>query len=108
MAVAEVFRALGDPVRLEMVQRLTRREAATISVVSEGLGITRQGARKHLQVLADSGVVRLEPHGREVAVRLDAERLESARIFIEEMERRWDTRLDALKRFVEEEGGQNG
>lgn len=57
MAAAEIFRALGDPVRLEMVRRLTRDSRCTIGVISEGLGITRQGARKHLQVLADARVV---------------------------------------------------
>ena len=104
MAVAEVFKALGDPVRLQMVQRLTKGEPATISVVSEGLGITRQGARKHLQVLADAGVVHLFPQGREVTVSLDVDRLDLARKYIEEMERCWDARLDALKSYVE--GGE--
>ncbi|RYG31212.1 ArsR family transcriptional regulator, partial [bacterium] len=59
MAVSEVFRALGDPVRLSMVQRLTRRGPWTLGTVSEGLGVTRQGARKHLQVLADAKLVAL-------------------------------------------------
>lgn len=103
MAVAEVFNALGDPVRLEMVQRLTNGQPSTISVVSEGLGITRQGARKHLQVLADAGLVTLEPKGREVAVELDVQTLDSARAYIAELEKQWDARLDALKSFVEDE-----
>lgn len=102
MAAAEIFRALGDPIRLEMVQRLTRGGRCTIKAISEGLGITRQGARKHLQVLADARVVALQPEGRDVLVSLDPESLDQAKLFIAELERRWDTRLDALKRFVEE------
>ena len=101
MAVAAVFRALGDPVRLKMVQRLTEGRPATISVVSAGLGITRQGARKHLQVLAAAGLVPLEPKGREVTVGLEVGSLGSARAFISELGNRWDARLDALKEFVE-------
>ena len=101
MAVAEVFSALGDTVRLEMVQRLTQGQPSTISDVSSGLGITRQGARKHLQVLADAGIVTLEPQGREVAVELDIKKLDSARAYITELEKQWDARLDALKRYVE-------
>lgn len=101
MAVAEVFSALGDPVRLEMVQRLTSGQPSTISVVSDGLGISRQGARKHLQVLADAGVVSLAPKGREVVVELDIKTLDNARAFISELEKKWDARLDALKSFVE-------
>ena len=102
MAAAEIFRALGDPIRLEMVQRLTRGSRCTITVISEGLGITRQGARKHLQVLADARVVALQPEGRDVLVSLEPESLDQAKLFIAELESRWDARLDALRRFVEE------
>ena len=102
MAAAEIFHALGDPIRLEMVQRLTRGSRCTITVISEGLGITRQGARKHLQVLADARVVALQPEGRDVLVSLEPESLDQAKLFIAELERRWGARLDALRKFVEE------
>ncbi len=101
--VAGVFRALGDPVRLEMVQRLIREQPCTIAVISGGLGISRQGARKHLQVLVDAKLATLEPKGRDVLVTLDAAQLDRARDFIAELEKRWDTRLDALRKLVEED-----
>jgi DNA-binding transcriptional ArsR family regulator len=100
--VEQVFQALGDRVRLEMVQRLSRQQPCTIDGVSRGLGITRQGARKHLQVLVDARMVVLEPHGREVHVQLTTDALAPARAFIEKLERDWDRRLLALKRFVEQ------
>ena len=103
MAAAEIFRALGDPIRLEMVQRLSRGSRCTITEISGGLGITRQGARKHLQVLADAQVIVLQPEGRDVIVSLEPESLDKARAYIAELEQRWDTRLEALRRFVEEE-----
>jgi len=103
MAVADVFRALGDPVRLEMVRRLTEGQRCTIGSVSSDLGITRQAARKHLQVLVDANLVALEPRGRDVIVELDPLVLEQARAHIAELERRWDRRLEALRRFVESE-----
>ena len=101
-ATAEIFRALGDPIRLEMVQRLRQGSRCTISVISEGLGITRQGAPKHLQVLADANVVALHPEGRDVVISLEPDALDQARQFITELESRWDTRLEALRKFVEE------
>jgi DNA-binding transcriptional ArsR family regulator len=103
MAVADVFRALGDPIRLEMVQRLSRLRRQKIAALSNGLGITRQGARRHLQVLADAELVRLEPSGRDVWVELDPISLDRARGFIVELERQWDVRLEALKRSIEGE-----
>jgi DNA-binding transcriptional ArsR family regulator len=100
--VAEIFRALSDPVRLEMVRRLARDRPCTVSDVCRGLGITRQGARKHLQLLVDAKLVALEPRGREVLVHPDPSALDEAQAFIAELGRQWETRLDALRRFVEE------
>ena len=103
MAVAELFRALGDPTRLEIVRRLSTGAPYTITTVSSGLDISRQGARKHLQVLADAKLVTLETQGRDTLVQLDREQLEQVKAFIAELERRWDMRLEKLRRFVEEE-----
>jgi len=101
MAVAQLFRALGDPTRLKMVQRLSSGEGHTITTLSRGLPLSRQGARKHLQILADAKVVRLEPQGRNTTVHLDISGLETGRAFITELERIWDTRLEKLRRIVE-------
>ena len=100
-ALAEVFKALGDPIRLEIVQRLSRGESVTIRDVSGDLGVTRQGARKHLQVLVDANMVKLEPKGRDVYVRFETNSLDDAKEFIAEVEKRWDSRLEALRQFVE-------
>ncbi|RYG45037.1 ArsR family transcriptional regulator [bacterium] len=102
MAVSDVFRALGDPVRLTMVRRLTGRGPWTVGSVSEGLGVTRQGARKHLQVLADARLIVLRPKGRETVVSLEPEAFGEATTFLAEIERQWDGRLEALRRSIEE------
>ena len=102
MEAATLFRALGDPNRLEMVRRLASGESYTITTVTRGLAITRQGARKHLQLLADASVISLHKKGRDTEVRLLRDTLDKGKAFIEELEQKWDMRLEALKRFVEE------
>lgn len=86
-----------------MVKRLSAGSPFTIASVSKGFGISRQGVRKHLQVLADANLVQMKPKGRDVQVQLSPENLEKAKAFIAQLERDWDVRLQALKRFVEEE-----
>jgi DNA-binding transcriptional ArsR family regulator len=102
MPVAEIFKALGDPIRLEMVQRLSRGSSYTITSVSGELGITRQGARRHLEVLEHARLIILTPRGRDVIVQLDPKSLDQAKTFIAKLEKQWDRRLLALKEFVEE------
>jgi DNA-binding transcriptional ArsR family regulator len=103
---AQLFRAMGDPTRLEMIRRLASglsdNRPYTITALSSGLDITRQGARKHLQMLADAKIVSLEHQGRDTAVHLDREALAAGKTFIAELERRWDSRLEALRRYVDE------
>ena len=102
MPVVELFHALGDPTRIKMVDRLARGDSHTITSLSKGLRISRQGARKHLQILADSKIIRLEPDGRNTNVLLDMETLYKGQKFIAELEARWDTRLEALRDFVDQ------
>ena len=101
MALAHVFKALGDPVRLEIVNRLADGTPCTIGALSENLGVTRQGARKHLQVLVSANVVELTPEGRETKVTLNTTSLDAAKSFIAKLEAQWDQRLQALKEFTE-------
>ncbi len=101
MIAAQIFKALGDPVRLEIVQRLADGSSHTMNHLSQDLGITRQGARKQIQVLVSANVVYLKPAGRETLVTLDVSALAAARTFITSIECQWDQRLLALKNFVE-------
>jgi DNA-binding transcriptional ArsR family regulator len=101
MQEARIYKALGDPIRLEIVKRLSTRPSSTVGELSANLGISRQGARKQLQVLVDAKIVYLEQRGRQTDVTLNPRTLELARAFIAKLERQWDTRLEALKEFVE-------
>ena len=101
MLVAETFKALGDPIRLEMIKRLADGSHYNVSGLSEGLGLTRQGARKHIQVLAKVQLVSLQTVGRQIEVRLDPESLSVAKSFISDLVLLWDQRLQALREFVE-------
>lgn len=101
MVEAEIFRALGDPIRIEIVMRLSKGEPHTISSVSSDLEISRQGARKHLQVLADAQLIMLKPRGRDTDVVLQPKTLDKGKVFIAKLEKQWDARLIALRDFVE-------
>jgi DNA-binding transcriptional ArsR family regulator len=103
VVVADTFKALGDPTRLEMIKRLSSGSHHTVGGLSEGLGLSRQGARKHLQVLADAELVSMQINGRQTDVSLDPSSLAAAKSFIAELEQRWDKRLQALRDFVEKD-----
>jgi DNA-binding transcriptional ArsR family regulator len=98
---ASIFAALGDETRLGLVSRLSSGEAASISRLTAGSGVTRQAVTKHLRVLADAGLVRVSRRGRESLWRLRPERLDEAQRSLEVIARQWDRGLSKLKAFVE-------
>jgi DNA-binding transcriptional ArsR family regulator len=102
MFVAETFKALGDPVRLQIIERLSAGTAYTLSSVSNDLGITRQGVRKHLKVLEDANLISLQQAGRNINIQFKPKSLIEANSFIEQIERKWDERLLALRDYVEQ------
>jgi DNA-binding transcriptional ArsR family regulator len=102
MPVAETFKALGDPIRLKIIERLTDGSAHTMTSLSEDLGISRQGARKHIQQLADVRLLSMQSNGRQTDIRLEEKPLLDAQAYIAQLETRWDKRLQALRSFVED------
>src|SRR5215813_10646383 len=78
-SLADVFAALGDPTRLKLVAVLCAGGAFSIAQLTANTDISRQGVTKHLQVLAEAGVVRDIKLGRERLWELEASQLEEAR-----------------------------
>lgn len=63
------FAALGDPVRRDLVSRLTRGPARVVDLAADH-AISRPAISRHLRVLAEAGLVEAEDRGRERHYRL--------------------------------------
>ncbi|OOG41729.1 transcriptional regulator [Rhodanobacter sp. C06] len=98
---APVFAALGDPTRLRLLAALCAGGALSIAQLTAGTAITRQAVTKHLQVLADAGLVRDDWQGRERLWELEPSRLAEARRALDAIAAQWDQALARLKRLVE-------
>jgi DNA-binding transcriptional ArsR family regulator len=63
--VDDVFRALADPTRRLLLDRLFETGGRTLGELCETLAMTRQAVTKHLKVLEDANLVAVVWHGRE-------------------------------------------
>ena len=100
-AMANVFAALGDPTRLKLVAALCVGGAFSIAQLTANTDISRQGVTKHLQVLAEAGVVRDVKLGRERLWQLEPSQIAEARRTLDIIGQQWDVALGNLKAFVE-------
>ncbi len=60
-----VFRALADPSRRELLDRLRRRNGQTLGDLCDGLNMTRQAVAKHLGILKKANLLSWKRKGRE-------------------------------------------
>jgi DNA-binding transcriptional ArsR family regulator len=60
-----VFKALADPTRRFLLDRLFERDGRTLTELESELAMTRFGVMKHLKVLVDAGLVVAHKSGRE-------------------------------------------
>lgn len=60
-----MFKALADPSRRELLDRLHTRNGQTLGELCKGLGMTRQAVTQHLELLAQTNLVVIQWRGRE-------------------------------------------
>src|SRR4029079_11129821 len=97
-----LWAALGDPMRIRLLDLLLERGEATASTLAGAVAITRQGVAKHLTVLERDGLVTAHRSAREVRYAVREERLDQARAALARTAARWDTRLTALQQLAEQ------
>jgi DNA-binding transcriptional ArsR family regulator len=61
----EVFKALADPSRRSLLDRLHAKNGQTLAELCDGLAMTRQAVTKHLAILQAANLVVTLRHGRE-------------------------------------------
>src|SRR4051794_14993026 len=60
-----VFKALADPTRRFLLDRLFQRDGRTLTELESDLEMTRFGVMKHLKILEEAGLVVTRREGRE-------------------------------------------
>ena len=96
-----VFRALGDPTRRAVVERLSG-GAAAVSELARPFRMALPSFLQHLQVLEDSGLVRSRKSGRVRTYQLSPGALGAAEGWLVEQRSTWERRLDQLDRYLVE------
>jgi DNA-binding transcriptional ArsR family regulator len=94
-----IFRALADPTRREMVERLSL-GPMSVSQLAEPLPMTLSGVVQHLSILEASGLVRSNKVGRVRICRVEPTALRSAEDWFAGRRSQWERRLDRLSEVL--------
>lgn len=99
----EVFKALADSTRRQLLDQLFERDGQSLSALEEGRPMSRFGVMKHLKVLEEAGLVTTRRRGREklhylnpVPIRLIHDR------WVSKYAEPWASALSGLKTELED------
>jgi len=102
-SVTRVLKAIADPTRRQIFHALIIGSAALpITSISNQFEISRQGITKHLKVLEEAGLVKIEGRGRERYCTADANPLKGINAWVNFYEKFWDDSLRNLDSFLDE------
>jgi DNA-binding transcriptional ArsR family regulator len=99
-ATVDVFRAIADPTRRELLDRLRAGEL-TVMVLAESFRMSLPAVSQHLKVLREAGLVEEERQGRYHVYRLVPGPLKEVADWADRYERFWKTRLKKLGDYLE-------
>ncbi|MBM7563249.1 ArsR/SmtB family transcription factor [Paenibacillus sacheonensis] len=96
----DVFQAIADPTRREVLKLLVDQEMP-VNVISGHFPISRTAVSKHLRILSEAGLVTERKVGRETRYKLETQPLQELRNWLHYYERYWENKMSALQRLVE-------
>ena len=98
---SDVFNAIGEARRREILDTLIEGEKAVGAIVND-LSMSQPQVSKHLRVLSEVGLVSCRAEGRRRLYRLEPVRLRPFHEWLAKYEQAWNERLDRMDDYLKE------
>lgn len=105
---ADVFNAIAEPRRREIIDLLALRGAIAVGEIVERMRLPQPVVSKHLAVLRQVGLVTATSLGRRRVYRLEARELKAVHEWVKTYERFWEGQLDRIKERAERSAAGEG
>lgn len=91
----DVFHAIADPTRRAILMLIVT-QSMTPKALAEHFNTTRQAVSKHIQILADSQLVKREKAGREIYYHFNPVKMKDLDIWLDRLRAQWESRFTQL------------
>ena len=91
----DVFQAIADPTRRQIIN-LIAHQTLTPNGVADSFDVSRQAISKHIQILAECGIISIEQHGRERYCYVQPKKLDEVTDWLADFRKSWESRVDRL------------
>jgi DNA-binding transcriptional ArsR family regulator len=100
--ITAVMRALADPTRRAVFERIVNCDEITVVELTRGSGVTQGAISQHLKSLKQAGLVRERPEGRNVYYRAQPGGLDPLADWMSHYGVFWRERLADLRNLLKE------
>ena len=97
----DVFQAIADPTRREILNRLAH-QSLNVNTVSEHFPVSRTAIYKHIKILTEAGLIVMTQQGRERYCEAKLEKLNEVSTWVDQYKKMWNARLDSLENYLNE------
>jgi DNA-binding transcriptional ArsR family regulator len=97
-----LFAAIGHPKRRKILELVAVAGSLGVGAIASHFTESRQAVSKHIAVLEEVELLNVEAVGKERIYTVDMAALDAVREWMDLFDRHWDTKLAALKTFVED------
>jgi DNA-binding transcriptional ArsR family regulator len=101
-SITPILRALADPTRRAVFERITRAEEITVAELTRGSGVTQGAISQHLKSLRQAGLVVERPEGRNVYYRAEPNGLAPLVDWMSHYSMFWRDRFADLRALLKE------
>jgi len=98
----DVFQAIADPTRREIIQLLAR-QPLNVNAVADNFDISRPAISRHVRILTECGLLVIRKEGRERYCQADLKKLKQVSDWTDRYREFWTKKLDDLEEFLEKE-----
>jgi DNA-binding transcriptional ArsR family regulator len=92
----DVFQAIADPTR-RAILLLVASQAMSAGAIASNFDTARPTVSKHLQILAECGLLEQEQSGREIYYYINAKKMKEVADFVEPFRKMWDDKFNKLE-----------
>ncbi|HVZ56347.1 MAG TPA: metalloregulator ArsR/SmtB family transcription factor [Chitinophagaceae bacterium] len=96
----DVFRAIADPTRRDIIGLLIRRPL-NLNTIAVQFRISRPAVSKHIKILTECGLIRIQKKGRERYCEAQPARLNEVSAWVEQYRAFWEYKFDALENYLQ-------
>ena len=95
----DVFQAIADPTRREIINLITHK-SLNLNSVAENFDVSRPAISKHIKILQECGLLVIKQYGRERYCEAKLEKLNEVSDWVEQYRKFWEEKFDSLEEYL--------